>query len=223
MTVSALSAVTGTETPSTSTTSTTSTTLGKDDFLKLLITQLQNQDPLNPSDSTEFASQLAQFSSLEQLNNINESLSTLNQYQASINNAQAVSFIGKEIESKGNTVEMKSGQSVACEFELAEAASTVTVSIYDSSGAFVKDVTATGLSAGKQTVTWDGKDRNGSTVAEGTYTFEVQAYGASKETVEVTTYSQGTVTGVSFNDGITYLSLGSGEVALGDVVRITQK
>ena len=75
----------------------TSKVMDKDDFLNLLITQLQNQDPLNPTDSTEFTAQLAQFSSLEQLNNVNQNLQTLQLYQASINNAQTVSFIGKEV------------------------------------------------------------------------------------------------------------------------------
>jgi flagellar basal-body rod modification protein FlgD len=223
MAISALSALTGSATTSTTSSgSTDSTTMGKDAFLKLLVTQLQHQDPLNPADSTEFTSQLAQFSSLEQLNNVNENLASLKQYQASINNAQAVSFIGKEVVSKGNTIEAKSGQPVACEFELAKAAKRAVVSIYDSTGAFVKDVVATSLNAGKQTVSWDGKDRNGNTAADGAYTFEVQAEGSSKETVAATTYSKGTVSGVTFQDGSTYLTLGRGKVAIGDVVQITQ-
>ena len=223
MTISALSALTGSGTTTTSATGTTATnTMGKDAFLKLLITQLQNQDPLNPTDSTQFTAQLAQFSSLEQLSNINENLSTLKTSQEAMNNAQAVSYIGKDIVSKGNTLSLKSGQPVACEFNLAKAAASVTVSIYDASGAFVRDIAATGLKAGEQTLTWDGKDRNGNIAADGAYTFEVQAQGSGKETIDATTYSQGTVTGVSFQDGTTYLSLGSGKVALSDVVQITQ-
>jgi flagellar basal-body rod modification protein FlgD len=223
MSISALSALSGSGTTSTSSSSSAdSTTLGKDAFLKLLITQLQHQDPLNPADSTEFTAQLAQFSSLEQLSNVNENLASLKQYEASINNAQAVSFIGKDIVSKGNTIQMTSGQPVACEFELDNAAKRVVVSIYDSTGGFVKDVVATGLNAGRQTVTWDGKDRNGNTAADGAFTFEVQAEGSGKEAVGATTYSRGTVSGVTFQDGITYLTLGNGKVAIGDVVQITQ-
>jgi flagellar basal-body rod modification protein FlgD len=223
MSTSALSALTGSGTTSAGSSSATdSTTMGKDAFLKLLVTQLQHQDPLNPADSTEFTAQLAQFSSLEQLNNVNENLASLKQYQASINNAQAVSFIGKDIVSKGNTLQMTSGQPVACEFELDQAAKRAVVSIYDSTGAYVKDVVATGLSAGKQTVSWDGKDRNGNTAADGAYTFDVQAEGSNKETVGATTYCKGTVSGVTFRDGITYLTVGSGKVAIGDVTQITQ-
>ncbi|MBU8911758.1 MAG: flagellar hook assembly protein FlgD, partial [Desulfobacterales bacterium] len=75
----------------------TSSTMGKDDFLKMMIAQLQHQDPLNPLDGTDFTAQLAQFSSLEQLSNMNTQLETLGLYQSSLNNAQSISLIGKEI------------------------------------------------------------------------------------------------------------------------------
>ena len=78
--------------------------MDRDAFLSLLITQLQNQDPLNPTDSTEFTAQLAQFSSLEQLGNVNENLKQLQDFQASINNSQAVSLIGKEITDRKSVV-----------------------------------------------------------------------------------------------------------------------
>ena len=197
-------------------------TMGKDAFLKLLITQLQHQDPLNPADSTEFTSQLAQFSSLEQLSNVNENLTTLKLYQASINNAQAVSFIGKDIVSKGKSLQVTSGQPVACEFELKSAAKRAVVSIYDAAGNFVKEVQGTALTAGKQSLSWDARDRNGNTVPDGAYTFEVQAEGANGEKLDVTTYSKGTVTGVTFEDGITYLIVGRSKVALGDVTQVSQ-
>lgn len=220
MDVNALSAVTGTTKGSTA--SVASTTMGKDAFLKLLITQLQNQDPLNPADSTEFTAQLAQFSSLEQLSNVNENLNTLKLYQASINNAQAVSFIGKDIVSKGKALQVTSGQPVSCEFGLGADAKHVVVSIYDAAGNFVQDIQATALKAGTQSLSWDGKDRNGNAVADGAYTFEVQAEGATGDKLDVTPYSKGTVTGVTFEDGVTYLIVGRGKIAIGDVTQVKQ-
>ena len=71
--------------------------MGKDDFLQLLVTQLQNQDPLSPMDSTGFTAQLAQFSSLEELQNINETLSGVGSSQTILTNSQAVDYIGKQI------------------------------------------------------------------------------------------------------------------------------
>jgi len=220
MDVNALSASAGTA--ATTATAASSKTMGKEAFLKLLITQLQYQDPLNPTDSTEFTAQLAQFSSLEQLNNVNDNLNTLKLYQASINNAQAVSFIGKDVVSKGKALQVNSGQPVSCEFSLGGDAKRVVVSIYDAAGNFVKDIQATALNAGSQSLSWDGKDRNGNTVEDGAYTFEVQAEGASGEKRDVTTYSRGTVTGVTFEDGVTYLTVGRGKVAIGDVTQVKQ-
>ncbi len=216
--------ITGTTSSSETSTATAaaSKTMGKEAFLTLLITQLQHQDPLNPADSTEFTAQLAQFSSLEQLSNVNENLESLKLYQASINNSQAVAIIGKEVVFAGNSIEVKSGQASACEFELSAAATRATVTVYDKTGSFVADIELTGLKAGQQSVTWDGKDHNGNVVVDGSYTFEVQAEGASGETLTATTQSRGTVTGITFEDGITYLMVGGSKVAIGDVSRISQ-
>jgi len=107
--------------------------LGKEDFLKLLVEQLKNQDPLNPMESTEFTAQLAQFSSLEQLTNMNESLEYSQLYQSSINNAQAVGFIGKTVKATGDSINVKDGISNQIQFDLARDAETVNIHIYDSS------------------------------------------------------------------------------------------
>jgi flagellar basal-body rod modification protein FlgD len=199
-----------------------SKSLDKDAFLRLLTTQLQNQDPLNPTDSTEFTAQLAQFSSLEQLSNVNETLNTLKLYEASINNAQAVGFIGKDIIANGNSIEMKGGQPVSCDYEIPAAAKSVVVTIYDATGNFVRDYQKTSLAAGKQSLTWDGRDRNGNTVADGAYTFEVQALDQKGAKLNATTFSKGTVTGVTFEDGITYLVTGRNKTAIGNVIQVTQ-
>lgn len=195
--------------------------MGKDAFLRLLVSQLQHQDPLNPADSTEFTAQLAQFSSLEQLANIHDALAELKLYQASINNAQSVSFIGREIEFQGDRVELEAGRPVNLEFELQGAARQASVSLYDASGHFVRDFALEGLAAGRQTVSWDGSDRNGSPVPAGVYRFEVQAQGAKGEPVAVTPFARGRVSGVLFENGITYLTVGLRKVAVGEVTRIT--
>ena len=133
----------------------------------------------------------------------------------------AVSFIGKEIVSKGNSIQVTSGQPVACEFSLAADAKRVAVSIYDAAGNFVKDIQATALKAGSQSLSWDGKDLNGNAVSNGAYTFEVQAEGTGGEKLGVTTYSKGTVTGVTFEDGVTYLIVGGRKIAIGDVTQVS--
>jgi flagellar basal-body rod modification protein FlgD len=94
--------------------------LGKDDFLRLLVAQLKAQDPLNPMENTEFTAQLAQFSSLEQLSNVNENLKSLISYQTSTDNSQAVGFIGKTVNANGNLVKtMETGSLTAGEQNIA--------------------------------------------------------------------------------------------------------
>lgn len=198
------------------------TTMGKDDFLKLLITQLQNQDPLNPADSTEFTAQLAQFSSLEQLSNVNQNLENLQLYQASLNNAQAVGFIGKEIVAQGNALQLKDGAAETCRFELAGAAAGVAVNIYDRAGNFIKAIEAGAMSAGRQSVVWDGKDQNGNVVADGDYTFGVMAVDGDDKSVQAATYTSGVVSGVTFNQGTTYFVVGNQQIPIGDVIEVAE-
>lgn len=172
MTVSAI----GNTTTSTSSLSSSSTqALDKDDFLKLLVTQLQNQDPLNPADSTEFVTQLAQFSSLEQLQNVNDNIKIVQMFDQSINNSQAVTFVGKTVKATGSVFELSDGGTYDVQYQLGESAATVYVSIFNSSGETIKKIEMENLSAGTQSVVWDGKDENGKVAPEGTYTFSVQA------------------------------------------------
>lgn len=194
--------------------------MGKDAFLELLVTQLQCQDPLNPMDSTAFTAQLAQFSSLEQLNNVNKNLEYSQLYQASINNSQAVSFIGKEITATGDSISINNGAPASLSFELDAAANEVVVNIYDSSDNLVKIMTPGAIESGEQTMEWDGTDNNGNAVADGEYQFEIMAYDSSGESVNATTYTTGQVKGVTFKDGIAGLLVGSMTVPLGNIIEV---
>ena len=197
-----------------------SSELDKDAFLKLLITQLQNQDPLSPTDSTEFTAQLAQFSSLEQLGIVNENLKKLQNFQASINNSQAVSLIGKEITANGNSLNFADGQPAGCEFKLDGDASVAVVSIYDHTGEFVKSFESQNLAAGQHSLYWDGTDQNGNLAASGNYTFEVLAANADGHNIKTTTFFSGQVNKVIFENNTTYLISGDQRVALGDIIEV---
>ena len=194
--------------------------LDRDAFLNLLVTQLQNQDPLNPTDSTEFTAQLAQFSSLEQLGNVNDNLLLLQNFQASINNSQAVSLIGKEITANGNLINFADGQPTECNFKLDGDASVVVVSIYDHTGEFVKSFESQNLAAGQHTLNWDGTEQNSNPAAPGNYTFEVQADDADGHNIRTTTFFNGKVNKVIFENNTTYLISGDQRVALGDIVEV---
>lgn len=196
--------------------------LDKDDFLLLLVAQLKAQDPLEPMDSTEFTAQLAQFSSLEQLYNVNDNLEYLQLYQASMNNSQAVSLIGKSIKAAGNSIAAHGGNADDIHFALASEADGVFVSIYDATGALVRTIESGGFSAGEQTIQWDGTNNEGHKVPNGVYAFEIMAVDENENVVDTVTFTIAEVTGITFKNGIVYLVAGSKEIPIGDVVEVTE-
>lgn len=198
------------------------TTLGKDDFLKLLVSQLQNQDPLNPMESTEFTTQLAQFSSLEQLTSVNTNLDYLLLYQTSINNAQAVGFIGNTVKASGNSIPVKDGTSDQIQFDLAGDAAEVNVFVYDASDNLVKTINCGSLNDGEQSIEWDGTNDDGEAVSDGTYTFEVSAKDGNGDTIEASTYMTVEVTGVTFKEGNACLLAGDIEISMNEIIEVTE-
>jgi flagellar basal-body rod modification protein FlgD len=173
-------------------------------------------------DSAEFTSQLAQFSSLEQMSNVNKNLEVLQLYQASINNSQAVGFIGKTIKALGNSLGVTDGVADQIHFDLADDASDVLVHIYASEGSLVKTIQPGALSAGEQSVEWDGTDNDGNKVSDGAYTFEVTATDNNANPISVKTLITALVSGVSFKDGTTYLMAGNQEIPIGSVFEVME-
>ena len=202
------------------TTSTTEAVMGKDDFLTLLITQLKNQDPLNPSDSTEFTAQLAQFSSLEQLQNINDALASFEVYQSTANNIQASNFIGQTVTAAGDTISVSNGASDSLSVALDAPAQTVYIQIYDAYGEYVTDIEAGSLDAGMHTIAWDATDQYGAAVEDGRYTFSVMAVDGDGNSVSSTSYITGQVTGVDYQSGETMLLIGDQEVSIASLIRV---
>src|ERR1043166_4244884 len=154
----ALQNVTST-TPTNSTTQTApNETATKDDLLKLLIAQLQNQDPLQPMENQQFSVQLATFNSLEQLIDINKSLGALQSTQTQTNQFNATSLIGKEIDSSGNSLSLQTGGSTSVNYQLTGNATKVVINIMDSNGSLVRQLQFGVQKAGDQQISWDGKE-----------------------------------------------------------------
>ena len=196
--------------------------MGKDDFLTLLVAQLQHQDPLNPAESTEFTAQLAQFSSLEQLENIDATLSGFEVYQATLNNIQSSGFIGKTVTATGSMFGVNDAKPDPIRFDLVNDADSVFIQIYDNYGGFVTDIQAGARPAGEQQIAWDGRDSNGAVVADGPYTFTVMAMNTDGAIVSSNSYTTGVVTGVDYKSGATNLLINDREVPISSVIRIEE-
>ena len=194
----------------------------QDAFLKLLIVQLQNQDPLDPLDNQEFIEQLATFNSLDQLISINGKLDTMQAEQLQLSQLAATSLIGKEVSAKGNSVSLSGGGGAEIHYSLAADATRVVVNITDSDGNLVRTLEVGGQSAGEQAVMWDGKDDAGNPLDPGVYTFEVNAFDVSGNTVGVTTLIQGVVTGVNMVGTEPLLEIGDLEVPMSAVMSVQQ-
>ena len=196
-------------------------TITQDSFLKLLIAQLQNQDPLQPMDNQQFAVQLATFNSLEQLIGINDKLGNLQTTQGATNQFNAASLIGKTITSNGNTVNEQGGNPAAITYRLSANASRVVVNVQDSSGALVRQMVAGAQSAGDQSVIWDGKDASGKVAPSGLYNFEINAFDLNGKQVQASGRIKGTVTGVRLDGTEPLLELGALQVPLSAVTSVS--
>ncbi len=202
-------------------TSAGSDVMGKDAFLQLMVTKLQYQDPLNPMQDEDFISQLAQFSSLEQMNNIADGIATSNQWDLlqmqSLNNVLASNLIGREVKADFSGVYLDTSTKPAVSFTLPEAADKVDFEIRDTSGVLVATVSADHLAAGANTITWDGKDSAGNRAKQGYYTIEATATRADASTFEPEMGVSGTVSTVTYRDGAAFVVIDGTEIALGDI------
>ncbi len=202
--------------------------LGKDDFLKLMMQQLRYQDPLNPMDSSQYSSQLAQFSSLEQLQNINTTLKqSMNANFAltqSVNNTMTAALIGKDARLSSNKITYNgenNGQSAAkIGYNLPAQASNITVKIYNSDGVLVKTIENLPKDAGEHKLSWDFTDNEGNKVSNGDYTFKVEASDMSEEDMTVSSFSYGTIEAVRFTENGTMLVINGVEYNLSDISEI---
>jgi len=199
----------------------TSTEMGKDDFLKLLVAQLSNQDPTNPMKGQEFAAQLAQFTSVEQLTNISDQIGeqqgSNDALARSINSGIASDLIGRTIEAEGNSVALPNEGEASLSFDVSAPASKVTVTIRDAAGNPVRTRTLEDLPAGSETITWSGTNDDGDRLPEGTYSFDVTATDAQGNAVPTSTYLSGTVDRVTFSQEGTLLWVNGTQVAMGNV------
>ncbi len=188
------------------------------DFLMLLTTQLQNQDPLKPLDATQFTTQLVQFASVEQAISQNARLDEILKIQGGNQAVGAVAFLDSIVEAFGDTT-MLSGGTAEFAYRLPSDAKTVNVTIKNADGDVVRTLTGD-LTAGTHKIVWDGNNDQGVAQPVGKYTSYVTASGANDESLNVVTSIFGTVSGITVKDGALVLDLGGHTVKIGDVVSV---
>ncbi len=197
--------------------------LGKNEFLQLLVAQLQNQDPINPMEGTEFATQLAQFNSVEQLINMNSGIQNLTQMQEvmsnGLNNSLASSLAGKSVKVLGNQISTAENGTTDISFRINRLASDVELTVRDLNGTVMHTDTLKNLGAGDHDWSWNGKTDDGRKVPEGVYTVEIKAKNGDQN-IAALPFMEGEVEKVRFTGEGVKLLVNGVLVSLGDVEEI---
>lgn len=189
-------------------------------FLNLLVTQLKNQDPLDPMDSTEFTSQLVQFASVEQQIYTNANMEKLLNLEETSQISTMVNFIGNAVEATGNQAQLQDGY-LAASYELPQNAKDVTISIQNAKGITVYFADGE-TGAGKHGFTWDGKSANGTQQPDGAYTIQVNAKDPSDTLLTVKQTVFGKITGAGVDDGKANLFMGEVIIPIEKVLTVEE-
>lgn len=191
--------------------------LDKNDFLKLFVTQLQAQDPLNPKDGAEMASQLAQFNSLEQMMNMNTSMDKLAEGQTTNRSVQLLALVGKEVSVDGGTVHLKKGGRPGITAQIKNSIGASTLEVRDGTGTLVRQMEMGPMDAGEHDIKWDGTNSKNEPMAEGKYTISILAKSLNGEPVDIPVTSRVQVTGIDLSDGTTTLFTEAGPKKFTDI------
>ncbi len=201
-----------------------SQSLGKDAFLQLLVTQLKNQNPLSPQDNGAFVAQLAQFSSLEGINTLNDSVNSISSNFSSSQALQASSLVGRSIITQTDKATVDTSKSMTGSVAVTAATGNVSVKITDATGSVVRTLDLGAQSAGDVSFVWDGKNDSGEVATPGTYTFAATNKSDAGDAVALSTSLPATVTSVTLSktggEMLLNLAGGMGSVKLSQIQTI---
>lgn len=187
-----------------------------DTFLRLLTTQLQNQDPLEPMDATKFTDQLVSYSQVEQQINTNANLNSLISMTRSAAGANAVGYLGKTAFTNGNTSSLDGG-AASWRYTLSTDANTLQLSIKDESGRVVRTMTGD-KNTGAHDFTWDGRNDAGATLPKGVYSLTVTARKADGTAIATPTFGVGMIKEIDMSGAQPLLLIGTRSVTLADIL-----
>ncbi|MES9995796.1 flagellar hook capping FlgD N-terminal domain-containing protein [Desulfovibrio aminophilus] len=219
---SLLSSASSTTTTTAMESSSSTTSLTSEDFLTLLLAEIQYQDPTEPMDNAEMVSQLTGYSQLDQLTSINEQLTDLTDSLTSVTASNSLDYIGKTVVAEGSTISKANGVVSSLGFTLDEDAASVTVNVYNSTGDIMTTETLSDLAEGSYTYQWDGLDTDGDDADDGIYSVIFTALDSSGASVSSSTTASGTVTGLTMTSDGVALTLSDGRsVNLVDVISVS--
>ena len=194
--------------------------MGKDDFIKLMTAQLKYQDPTNPLKNEQMAAQLAQFSSLEQMVNVNQNLEKMSAAQRPTENVLAASLIGKRIETDSSRFTLQKDGTQDLKFDMPANADKVGITVVDNKGEVIREFDLGSMKQGMQSIKWDGKTGKGLPAVPGEYTYRVNAKGDGGKVIQVKMGSSGLVNGVVFEGGKPILLVDDKKIPLEAVGKI---
>ena len=190
----------------------------KEGFLKLLVAQLGNQDPMSPQDSDKYVDQLTSFSMLEQMMNLNKGVNNLSVGQLSNNTQDAVRFVGREVIARGDSINFDGTTAAPVKYHMPYGVVTSTVSVYDQNGNLVHQEEANPAPGASQ-FEWDGRDSEGRVVPPANIE-AVEAYDESENPVPVDTFVRGQVESVRFDNGFPELLVGGRRLKMSDITEV---
>jgi flagellar basal-body rod modification protein FlgD len=195
--------------------------LSKDNFLSLLITQLKNQDPMNPTDSTEFVAQLSQLTLVEQAYATNKNLGSLLSAQSSMADQSALALMGRTVSATGDQVMLPATGSATLGVSFQAKADKVLIQIRDAAGKEVRRLSAGPAPAGASSVAWDGRDASGRQLPAGLYSYSVSGLDGTGASLTGTGLTSGRVTAVDLEGSLPVLTVGGVPVPLSSIQSVT--
>jgi flagellar basal-body rod modification protein FlgD len=195
--------------------------LGKDQFLRLMMTQMQNQDPTAPMDNQQMIAQMAQFSTLEIMQRSEQTMSSLLVAQAAANQQSAINLVGRNVVTKSDSLTLTSGQdNPQIAMQLPEKTKALDIVIVDKNGKEVRHIKAGAQEAGPFSVPWDGRDDNGNRLPDGEYSVRVNAINEQGKDMGVNPEQVFHVDGVIFENGIARIRTGDTTLSMSEVVEV---
>lgn len=194
-------------------------TLTQEDFINILVTQMKYQNPLEPLNNEQMVMQIAQMSSVDALQQMEQTMKNMAAKYDLVANMQAANLAGKKVEVAGNQFYLSPSQNAEGFYQLPQAA-RVTINIYDSLGNLVRSIDEGRKEDGKQKFSWDGQNNKGERVAEGLYTFVISAVDEKGNKLAVSTSQIGEIKEIAFENGTVYFFIGGQKYNLENILAI---